>query len=366
MISPSEKQLVQLFKTATIVLDTNVLLQLYRVSTDTREMTIKTLVSLSSRLWIPYQVAYEFVKNRPSEIVSLRMRPESITKKCDTFINELKQLHLSDDEQRSLRQRLKNWENSYVKNHPVENVDDMIMDILYTVLDKRVGEKLNKKTIEALTADAKQRFQDNVPPGNKDKTKDSNAYGDYIIWKQMIDYAKEKKCNIIFVSNDQKDDWIQVCHGQKFGPRIELYDEFHSETEGQIFHMYSLPSFLSFYADSIGEAIDNRNISELESTQLSYSNLHVHSIPIINTDYIQAVREIALQSMKDIELYNIQKNILETSYNAIEELKKYCYHVGVNEAKITQNLQDRLEQHNESFANNSGEDQLQAEGNIGE
>lgn len=47
MINPSQNRLVKLFKTATIVLDTNVLLQLYRVSSDTREMILKTLASVS-------------------------------------------------------------------------------------------------------------------------------------------------------------------------------------------------------------------------------------------------------------------------------------------------------------------------------
>ena len=46
------------------VFDTNVLLDLYRFSDSARDALFKVMESLGDRLWIPYQVAYEYFENR--------------------------------------------------------------------------------------------------------------------------------------------------------------------------------------------------------------------------------------------------------------------------------------------------------------
>ena len=57
-------------------------------------------------------------------------------------------------------------------------------------------------------------------------------YGDLILWFQIIDYAKEKKCPIIFVTNDVKEDWWQQEKDDKTKdtPRHELLYEFKDKT----------------------------------------------------------------------------------------------------------------------------------------
>ena len=44
-----------------IVFDTNVLLNLYRYNEETRNELLKLMKSYQNRLWMPYQVALEFL-----------------------------------------------------------------------------------------------------------------------------------------------------------------------------------------------------------------------------------------------------------------------------------------------------------------
>lgn len=60
--SPDEKK--QLWNGCVFVFDTNVLLNLYRYTANTRDTLLTALDDLKDRVWIPYQVAYEYAKNR--------------------------------------------------------------------------------------------------------------------------------------------------------------------------------------------------------------------------------------------------------------------------------------------------------------
>ncbi|NEB93188.1 DUF4935 domain-containing protein [Streptomyces bauhiniae] len=59
-----------------VVLDTNVLLNLYRSNESTRRDTLAALARLRERLWIPHQVLAEFWRNRESPTaITMRPRP---------------------------------------------------------------------------------------------------------------------------------------------------------------------------------------------------------------------------------------------------------------------------------------------------
>ena len=60
------------FRVGLIVLDANVLLDLYRITPDARDQVLETLRSVVERLWVPYQAALEFSRNR-KEVVKDRI-----------------------------------------------------------------------------------------------------------------------------------------------------------------------------------------------------------------------------------------------------------------------------------------------------
>lgn len=70
--APTQVEYEKIWANALIVVDTNVLLSLYRLPKTAREEFLLVLTKLKSRLWIPYQVALEFQSNRLSVIASER------------------------------------------------------------------------------------------------------------------------------------------------------------------------------------------------------------------------------------------------------------------------------------------------------
>ena len=96
------------------------------------------------------------------------------------------------------------------------------------------------------------------------ETDDNNAYGDLIIWKQIIKFAKGNNVGIVFVTHDQKEDWWNIVKGKTIGPRIELRREFLEETK-QFFHMYSMNSFISEYNRIYDTPIEKSAVEEVFS-----------------------------------------------------------------------------------------------------
>ena len=66
----SEKEYQRIWSSSLIVVDTNILLNFYRYSEDTKREMFKILTSLKDRLWIPYQIAKEYFKNKNNVMVS--------------------------------------------------------------------------------------------------------------------------------------------------------------------------------------------------------------------------------------------------------------------------------------------------------
>ena len=63
-LPPSEADFSRLWEDATFVFDTNFLLDLYRVSHSTAANFLKILQQIKNRIWLPYQVADEFLRRR--------------------------------------------------------------------------------------------------------------------------------------------------------------------------------------------------------------------------------------------------------------------------------------------------------------
>src|SRR5688500_4356529 len=72
----------EIWKDSIIVLDTNVLLNLYRYTQETSEQILNLLQKYKENLWMPHQVALEYHYNRKSVIVE---QSGSYEKVCDAF-----------------------------------------------------------------------------------------------------------------------------------------------------------------------------------------------------------------------------------------------------------------------------------------
>ena len=177
-----------------------------------------------------------------------------------------------DEEINELKRYLYKWlDSNKERNLLVENAsDDEILNRILSIFDGRIGDKVDDEELSQIKKEGKERFEKSIPPGYKDdkkknnETDDNNAYGDLIIWKQIIKFAKGNNVGIVFVTHDQKEDWWNIVKGKTIGPRIELRREFLEETK-QFFHMYSMNSFISEYNRIYDTPIEKSAVEEVFS-----------------------------------------------------------------------------------------------------
>ncbi len=247
-----------LLKDAAIVVDTNVLLDIYRYSKETANQILKMMDSLKEQLWMPFQVAYEYHKDRNEKVLGGHVRTYSqfiktIDELDKTFAEERKHPFLEDADIIELKQNIQNIRDILCQGR--SNCAQLIKDDEYKnwiakLYEGKLGDDYDSDVKNKYILDAHSRYEKHIPPGYKDSSKNDNECGDYLIWRQMIDYSKSSGKPIIFVSNDLKEDWIEDVAGIKIGPRPELIDEFFQETN-QWFYCYNLNHFVEIVNSQI-------------------------------------------------------------------------------------------------------------------
>lgn len=111
-IEPTNKEKQELWQKAVFVFDTNVLLNLYRYSAKTRKSLLASFENFKDRVWIPYQVTYEYMRKRCEVIYETVQRYEQFKKEMENFTNkavETLRLTSSDEEVYELKRYLFKW-----------------------------------------------------------------------------------------------------------------------------------------------------------------------------------------------------------------------------------------------------------------
>lgn len=280
-IEPSNTQKKELWGKAVFVFDTNVLLNLYRYSAKTRSSLLAAFESFHDRVWIPYQVAYEYMNKRCKVIYETVQRYDQFKNEINNFTSkavETLRLTSNDEEISDLNRYLFKWLDSNKDRNllVLSAEEDEILEKILAIFDQRVGLPPTEEELRAIKEEGKNRYKNAIPPGYKDDKKknesdDNNAYGDLIIWKQIIKYAKDNQVGIIYVTHDQKEDWWNIVKGKTIGPRFELRKEFQDETQ-QEFHMYSMNSFIGTYNKMNKVPIDKSAVQEVINFEKTYNN----------------------------------------------------------------------------------------------
>lgn len=250
---PSDSEFNTLWKEGTVVFDTNVLFDVYRVSDETAQALINTIkyYSEDNRLFIPYRVAFEYHRKLLSVIQGQKKNYDEAFGHLKTFQSKLREKRshpfLSDKLNNRLINLIGEIESEFdkkKKNFDKILLETSIKDDLAVLLDGKVGPEYSIEEFEEILKEGERRFKNKIPPGYKDSEKSNDdQYGDYIVWKETLDYAKEKSKSIIFVSSDRKDDWYLKSNGLCYGPLPALIKEFYGYT-GQTIYLYSLEQFL--------------------------------------------------------------------------------------------------------------------------
>ncbi|VVN16715.1 hypothetical protein PS662_04136 [Pseudomonas fluorescens] len=294
--APTTEQYEVLWKDALFVLDTNVLLNLYRLPTLARDELIGVLELLKDRLWIPHQVGLEFQRGRLTVIANERKSTEEALSAAQNVVGQVKSKveglqidkrglgieskPLLDELERS-NQKLIDAITAIHNSQLDVSSTDVVRQKLDLLLDQKVGSApSSQQDLDALVSDGEERFNNKIPPGFADSDKDKNPndayfiydhikyqrkFGDLILWKQLLHHVKETKVKkVLFITADRKEDWWWREQGKTIGPHPELMREIKREGEVELFWMYSSVQFVE-HANKYSKAkVSTESVAEIE------------------------------------------------------------------------------------------------------
>ncbi|MFE7889505.1 PIN-like domain-containing protein [Streptomyces sp. NPDC057412] len=292
--TPSQSDYERLFTSGVIVLDTNVLLNLYRSNERTRKDTFAVLRQLKEQIWIPHQVVAEFWRNRdlPSvrghhkakarDVCSALDKAARSTK--DALDRWLKDVHLVNDSEANRKVDeardsiahalvgLKRFIEEQARKDALEGTastqTDPILLELEPLLDGRIGDPFSREEHEVAVREAVRRADEKIPPGYEDIAKEPDrAAGDYLVWAQLLEEASRRQKDVLLVTGDVKEDWWVSSHGQgPARPRTELRVELRRRAGVELFML--TPSQLLAQADRVyGLKVDQRSVSDLATNE---------------------------------------------------------------------------------------------------
>lgn len=272
---PTPEEFDDLWKKATFVFDANVLLHIHRRNKQTRRAILDTLKRLGERLWIPYEIAAEYQRNKLKVAYSLVDGCKTILDGLGKLKDQLGARELrehpfldTDALARGLDQLAEQVAQSREKSRSI-SLDDAESIELATLLRGRLDEPYSEEVRSNKLKEAKARAEKKIPPGYKDfdsKSDEARAGGDALIWFKIVERAKGNQCPVILVTDDQKEDWWWTHQGLTHGPRPELGQEMWSLAQ-QRFYMYTLSAFLELAGKYLGQNVPAEVVEEVKERE---------------------------------------------------------------------------------------------------
>jgi hypothetical protein len=269
-----------------ICFDANALLDLYRVNKDQREEILAVLEGVSGRIFIPYQVAWEFHKNRLSAVRSNQaIYTTLLDSRFELQEKNLKQLHdeklreeikeLHKEISKTFDKAVTKFQTAVAKLRDEHTIsiqkmidDDPVLETLESALtESNIGLRPTSDVLKNRREAALGRLQLGIPPGFKDSGKDDPT-GDYLIWCELVDHAEESGRPLLFVTNDKKEDWYRSSvSGTSLGPRAELVVEMRERSPETLYHQADLGSFLYYAREYLGLSVEDDTIATVENIE---------------------------------------------------------------------------------------------------
>lgn len=278
---PTEDELSQIFKDGTIALDTNVLFALYRMGTTTREKILDALLddAVRARIFVPHQVGLEYSRRR----LQIAKEPHTAFNNVVGAVDGLKKLlaktgdhNIRDTEVQKeisdaaaplldkLKAEIRRIETEHTIPFSDVEKNDPVLNSLENILrdSGQLGTAPSPTELEELIEVAHDRYDRKVPPGYADKVggkRKENPEGDYLIWHELLTRAASDSSPILFVTEDQTEDWYLKEHGKTLGPRPELRAEM-----PVLYHQTTLANFLKFISPHLVIPLAAETIQEVE------------------------------------------------------------------------------------------------------
>jgi len=257
---PSEDELNEALRSALVVVDTNVLLNLYRYNESTRNDLLQVLRKLGDRLWVPHQALREFWRNRLSVIASRgsgtdhalnalgkqqKATEDAIRQWAKAVAVEAQHQDQVLDKVNALYSELEREIRAHapsVQRVMVGAASEPVLRQLQDLLNGKAGRKPAEAEWQTAVKEGNDRAARREPPGYLDAEKtDSDlpegAAGDYLVWHQAKEEAARRDLDLVLVTGDEKEDWWWRHRSEFLGPRVELVAEFKASCGQQLYMM---------------------------------------------------------------------------------------------------------------------------------
>ncbi|HIC8645975.1 PIN-like domain-containing protein [Elizabethkingia meningoseptica] len=299
----SKEREQKLWEDCIFIFDSSALLDLYYYPEETRdEIYSDVFKKIKDRIWLANHIQYEFLKNRKNVI--LKPITENYTPLIDKI---LKPISDKIKETETLLDNLKKWtknkdKHPYIEHSEIIKFEGFLKEYSekYTEFSTEFTSQMEEKkeeisklkdndtvlsTIESyfpvgreysfqeilkIAEEGKIRYEFDIPPGYEDLKKEKKVgtqiFGDLIIWKQILEHAKEINKNVVFICNDLKDDWCELdkkaTEKRIKTPRPELIKEFNDYT-GKEFWMYNQAQFIYSSNELLKSSISVKQIEQI-------------------------------------------------------------------------------------------------------
>ena len=290
-LRPNENELNDVWQNSIFTFDANILLNFYRYRAETTTTFFSLLDKVKKRSWLTNQAVQEYFNNRLNVISEQEKAysdlKDSISKNIEDPLNSQRKHPYVGNEllkefktiSNKLKSELDNRSQEYSKRLNKDDILEKIVD----VFDKKVGDCFDENKTNQLYLEGDKRYNLDIPPGFKDKNKGgTRQYGDLILWFQIIELSQKEKKDVIFITDDEKEDWLYVHKGRIVGMLPALQIEFNKLTN-QKAYIFNAQRFIeeigklsqtTITADTIDEikTLREENKLVLEQHWGSYEN----------------------------------------------------------------------------------------------
>jgi hypothetical protein len=260
--TPTDRDYHKVLSEGLIIPDTNVFLSLYRYNQQARSDLLAVMSNFGDRLFVPSQVMIEFWRNREN-VLRDPLQSQTLAKDLDGYRtrsieamrNWANRAGFRDGRTQELSSKIDAAYNAVLRGltevieeegggFATDTGSDSVLAELEKILMGRVGAGLDDDEYREALTEARRRVDSKIPPGYMDASKKGEGFaGDYLIWLQIMREAEIRKCNVLVVTGDAKEDWWRRERGELRGPRPELVREIKEVADAKLF-MLRPDSFL--------------------------------------------------------------------------------------------------------------------------
>ena len=244
-----EPNLEKLWEKCTFVFDTSVLMNLYTCPEIYSEFINILENEIHNRIWMPYQISSEFQINSAHGVKKAAKNYEDLKNSIIILKRDSKNLAQKIMDLNHTFLRSSNVDGQIKENFNeidtiLENISeslrkfskDKIRTKVNNLFDGKTGNNYPDSKLKEIDNEAKLRNIKGIRPGFEE-----DEYSNLISWYQILDYAKEEKKDVIFVTENPG--WWINSEKELIEPHPSLLKAF--SDMGLEFYVYKLTNFLN-------------------------------------------------------------------------------------------------------------------------